>query len=106
MPWFVKCDEKVVVVDSNLFKESFPSVEVASALLLCCTRRCVFTCSFSSKEKVRETISSGRATILKLWGSWVGTREERRCVRWLFVRWWSRERLSDTSLSLPGKYWE
>ena len=69
MPWLIKGGEEVVIEDANLAKECLPAGEVASALFLCATCRCIFTGSFSSKEKTQDTISAGSGTILKLSGS-------------------------------------
>ena len=104
-PWF-EGGEIWVVVDVDVREETCPSPPSSSTLVLCCTCRALLTGSFASKHESQQSILDGSGLISKLGGSCCDACLQRICVSFELDRWVSRDKASDTTLSMPGNHWE
>ena len=68
-PRFVESSEVGVIIVFDVFEELDPSVPAPSFVVLCLTSRAFLTGRLASNEEAQDTISDGRSTILKLFGT-------------------------------------
>jgi hypothetical protein len=97
--------EEWIIIQFNGLEVVVPVSPVVSLLRCGAIGDCVEGGKLRSQVVIFELTSGGIGQSLKSFGTCLGTEERRRASRAASERWWSRDRESATSFSLPANHW-
>ena len=101
----VKSIEVDVVLEAELRAEAIPPFPSQRVLLVGTLCDSAVTFAFSRMEEILEITLLGILQMQKFGGSWAGQAEWRKDVSSSSDKWKSRDRESQTTLSVPGQCW-